>query len=225
MERLHELIRRLPPGVEFLIVLTWAFGLHIFSSILSIGQPEAQRFDDKSLFSLMFVELLQFGFLAWFLRIRGWTLEKFGLRVTWGGTAAGVGLAVVTYAVLLGILIAAEFALPSQVKAARAWYPTVAPELSMQLVFVASVINGIYEELFVAGYIVTALKERRGMWTAINVSTVVRVLYHLYQGPIGVLVVIPLGLAWGYLYARRGVLWPLILAHVLIDIAGLIAST
>jgi membrane protease YdiL (CAAX protease family) len=37
--------------------------------------------------------------------------------------------------------------------------------------------------------------------------------------------VIPVGLAWGYLYARRGVLWPLILAHVLIDIAGLIAST
>ena len=105
MNRLHELIRRLPPHVEFVIVLTWAFGLHIFSSILSIGRPDLQRIDDQALFSLMFVEVLQFGFLIWFLRIRGWTLEKFGLRITWGGTAMGIVLAIVTMAGLYGLML------------------------------------------------------------------------------------------------------------------------
>ena len=41
MNPLHEHIRRLPPGVEFLIVVSWAFGMPIFSSILSIlGQED-----------------------------------------------------------------------------------------------------------------------------------------------------------------------------------------
>ena len=85
----------------------------------------------------------------------------------------------------------------------------------MQLVFLVSVVNGIFEELFVAGYIITALREARGMWIAINVSTVVRLLYHLYQGPLGVLTIVPMGLLYGYVYARTRQLWPLIVAHVL----------
>ena len=91
----------------------------------------------------------------------------------------------------------------------------------MQLVFLTSTVNGIFEELFVAGYIITVLKDARGTWTAINASTMVRLLYHLYQGPIGVVTIVPMGLLFGYTYVRRRQLWPLIFAHVLIDIIGL----
>ena len=94
---------------------------------------------------------------------------------------------------------------------------------NMQLVFFASTVNGIFEELFVVGYIITALREVRGVWTAINASTVLRLLYHLYQGPIGVITIVPMGLLYGYVYARTRQLWPLIFAHVLIDIVGLSA--
>jgi membrane protease YdiL (CAAX protease family) len=83
------------------------------------------------------------------------------------------------------------------------------------------VVNGFFEEIFVAGYVITALTQVRSMWLAINVSTVIRLLYHLYQGPLGVLYVVPLGLVSGYVFARTRQLWPLILAHILIDIAGL----
>ena len=72
-----------------------------------------------------------------------------------------------------------------------------------------------------AGYIITALTQTRGMWTAINVSTGMRMLYHLYQGPTGILISVPMGLLFGYAYARTRMLWPLIFAHVLIDIIGL----
>ena len=108
-------------------------------------------------------------------------------------------------------------------QAAGQQYPTADPRLSMQLVFLTSTVNGIFEELFVAGYIITALRDSRGMWMAINVSTVVRLLYHLYQGPLGVITIVPMGLLYGFVYARTRQLWPLILAHVLIDIIGLSA--
>jgi len=90
----------------------------------------------------------------------------------------------------------------------------------MQLMFVVSVVNGAFEEVFVAGYVITALMPVRGMWAAINVSTGVRLLCHLYQGPIAFLVIVPMGLVFGYVFARQRVLWALIVAHVLIDIVA-----
>jgi len=123
---------------------------------------------------------------------------------------------------LMGVHTIADWTMPAaQMHAAAARLPAADKNLSMELVFLASTVNGIFEETFVAGYIITALREPRGVWTAINVSTVVRLLYHLYQGPLGILSVVPMGLLYGYFYTRTRQLWPLILAHVLIDIIGL----
>jgi membrane protease YdiL (CAAX protease family) len=223
MNPLHEQIRRLPAGIEFLIVISWAFGLPIFHSILAIGSTEVEgvQFNNAGLIAILIVELLQSLFLVWFLRIRGWTLEKLGLGVSFRGTAYGVALIIVTYAMLWGVQNLAELLLPIDMAAAQARYPTPAADLSMHLVFLVSAVNGIFEEVFVAGYIIAALAPVRGMWTGINVSTGVRLLYHLYQGPLGILSVVPVGLLFGYVYARSRQLWPLILAHIVIDIIGL----
>ncbi len=224
MNPLHERIRRLPPGVEFLIVLVWAFGMPIFSSIVAIlgaGAESAVAFNDEALLSILIFEIVQTAFLVWFLRIRGWTLEKLGLRITARGTVWGLGLLVVTYVVTIGAQALAQIVLPIDHALALEQYPTAARGLSMQLVFLTSTVNGIFEEVFVAGYIITVLKERRGEWIAINVSTVVRMLYHLYQGPIGIITIVPMGLLYGYTYVRTRQLWPLIVAHVLVDIIGL----
>jgi membrane protease YdiL (CAAX protease family) len=143
------------------------------------------------------------------------------LSFSWRATAAGIVLLAFTYAVTLGAQYAAQIIFNYDIEAAIARAPKVDPELSMQLVFLVSVVNGIFEEMFVAGYIITALTERRGMWVAINASVVVRLLYHLYQGPIGVLTIVPMGLLYGYVYSRTRQLWPLVVAHVLVDIIGL----
>ncbi len=58
-----------------------------------------------------------------------------------------------------------------------------------------------------------------------NVSMGIRLLYHLYQGPMGIITIVPLGLLYGFVYVRTRQLWPLILAHMLIDIAGLAVAT
>jgi membrane protease YdiL (CAAX protease family) len=226
---LHELIRRLPPGVEFLVVVCGAFGMPIISSILSLSSGGAAApaggggmvFNDAVLIGLVVFELVQAAFLVWFLHVRGWTLEKAGLRITWRGTGLGWLLLLGTYVVAMVAQHLASMALPAQMQAGVERYPVSDPNVNMQLVFIASMVNGMFEEMFVAGYIITALREARGVWTAINVSTVVRLLYHLYQGPIGVVTIVPMGLLYGFVYARTRQLWPLMFAHVLIDIIGL----
>jgi len=228
---LHELIRRMPAGVEFLVVVSWAFGLPVFSSIMALGTGGESGggtggslvFNDAALINIVVFELLQSAFLVWFLRVRGWTLEKVGLSISWRGTGLGWLLLIGTFVLAMGAQTLAQWFMPLEMQAAGRMYPTADPKVSMQLVFFASTVNGIFEELFVVGYIITALREVRGVWTAINASTVLRLLYHLYQGPIGVITIVPMGLLYGYVYARTRQLWPLIFAHVLIDIVGLSA--
>jgi uncharacterized protein len=228
---LHEGIRRLPAGVEFLVVVSWAFGLPIFASIMSLGtggesgSPTggALVYNNSALLNILVFEVVQSAFLIWFLRVRGWTLQKFGLSISWRGTGLGWLLLVGTYVLAMGAQALAEWIMPLEMQVAGQQYPTADPRLSMQMVFLTSTVNGIFEELFVAGYIITALRDTRGALTAVNVSTVVRLLYHIYQGPIGVITIVPMGLLFGFVYARTRQLWPLIFAHVLIDIIGLSA--
>lgn len=231
MKQLHELIRRLPPGIEFLVVVSWAFGLPIFSSILALGAGSGAAsgaggvlvFNNAALINIVSFELLQSVFLVWFLWVRGWTLERVGLHVSWRGTWNGWLLLLGTYVVLMALQWLANYFMPGPLQAAAQGYPSADPRVSMQLVFLASTVNGMFEELFVAGYIITALRDARGTWTAINVSTVIRLLYHLYQGPLALITIVPMGLIFGYFYVRTRQLWPLILAHILIDIIGLSA--
>ena len=89
----------------------------------------------------------------------------------------------------------------------------------------ASVVNPVFEEVFVCGYVITALKERFGTTTAINVSAGIRVFYHFYQGALGVLGITPMALLFGYWFVRTGRLWPLIVAHALQDLTGLVANS
>jgi uncharacterized protein len=225
---LEEAIRRLPAGVEFLVVVTWAFGLPVFASIMALGTPgdsSSAVFNNAELLATIIFEVVQLGFLTWFLRIRGWTLEKFGLSFSWRGTVAGVVLLAITYGLAVGAEYIAQIVFDYDLEAAAARAPKVDPALSMQLVFLVSVVNGIFEELFVAGYIITALVARRGMWMAINVSVVVRLLYHLYQGPVGIMTVVPMGLLYGYVYSRTRQLWPLMVAHVILDVVGLVMAS
>jgi membrane protease YdiL (CAAX protease family) len=224
MERFREMIRRLPAGVEFLIVIVWAFGQSIFASILSIGAARVVAYTNEALVSLLIVELLQFGFLVWFLKVRGWTFEKLGLKFTARGTGLGLGLAVATYALFIVVQLIANHLLPIDMHSAIAFYPRAAADLDLQLVFIISVVNGVYEESFVAGYTITALSQARGPLTAINVSTGIRLLCHLYQGPIGILAIVPMGILYGSVFVRTRQLWPLIVAHILIDVVGLAVS-
>jgi CAAX protease family protein len=60
--------------------------------------------------------------------------------------------------------------------------------------------------------------------TAVNISAAIRLSYHLYQGVAGVLAVVPVGLLFGVWFARTRKLWPLIVAHAILDFLAFAAA-
>jgi membrane protease YdiL (CAAX protease family) len=55
---------------------------------------------------------------------------------------------------------------------------------------------------------------------AVATSALLRASYHLYQGWGGFAGNLALGAFFGWLFVRRNRLWPLIIAHFLVDLAA-----
>jgi membrane protease YdiL (CAAX protease family) len=78
--------------------------------------------------------------------------------------------------------------------------------------------NGWAEEVIVVGFLLTRLRQLRiSPLAAVIITSLLRGLYHLYQGFGAGLGNVAMGLVFGYVYLRTGRLWPLIVAHALID--------
>jgi membrane protease YdiL (CAAX protease family) len=82
---------------------------------------------------------------------------------------------------------------------------------------------GLLEELIVVSYLITRL-EQIGWPTAAAVATsaLLRGSYHLYQGWGGFIGNVMLGAFFGFVFVRTRRVWPLVIAHAMIDtLAGL----
>jgi membrane protease YdiL (CAAX protease family) len=78
--------------------------------------------------------------------------------------------------------------------------------------------DGWAEEIIVVGYLLTRLDQLGvGPRAALMWSSLLRGAYHLYQGFGAGLGNIAMGLVFGYAWQRTGRLWPLVIAHGLID--------
>jgi len=90
-----------------------------------------------------------------------------------------------------------------------------------------SLTAGITEEIIFRGFLIGALALVWPLWLAVLVSVASFIAAHLYQGPAGMLRILPITLAMTGLYVLSGVLWPAIVVHVLVDATagGLIAIT
>lgn len=84
------------------------------------------------------------------------------------------------------------------------------------------------EELLFRGFLLGRVRELLGGGpVAGGVAAVIQAipfgLLHAYQGRTGMLVTGLVGLAFGLAYARLRVLWPLVIAHGMLDTIGLVA--
>ena len=219
---MQEYVKSISPGVEFSIVVLVAFGYFIVGSILSLLLPHStgMPITQSHLFFLMIYEPIVVFILWKFLSLRGWNLKQIGFSPDLYDSMVGVGLFVITYLVNFFVLI---IFVPFSQGIYDQVTNMVEPNLGLSTVLAVSVINPIFEEVFVCGYIVTALKKFRSVTFAINVSIAIRLAYHLYQGVIGVISIVPLGFLFTYWFARTGRIWPLIVAHGIFDYFGLVA--
>ena len=87
------------------------------------------------------------------------------------------------------------------------------------MLVLAAFANGWAEEVIVVGYLLTRLRQlgvSPGQGARV-VSSLLRGAYHLYQGFGAGLGNLAMGLVFGYTWRRTGRLWPLIVAHGIID--------
>jgi membrane protease YdiL (CAAX protease family) len=222
-------VRALSPRLEFVCVVLVAFGIFFPSNLNAFfsgawASRRAPLIDNSHLQKLLIVELGILILVVLFLRTRDWTLARVGLRPTAKDSLIGVGLNIASYISYAALFILMTSLWPAIAQSVGATN-LVDRNLDLPLIIAVCIVNPLFEEGFLCGYVMTVLKERRGMLTAINVSVAIRLFYHLYQGPLGVLSITPLGLIFSYWYARTGRLWPLVVAHALADLVGFLAYT
>jgi membrane protease YdiL (CAAX protease family) len=82
----------------------------------------------------------------------------------------------------------------------------------------AAVANALAEELVVVAYLITRLRQlgQSGVGAALA-SAALRGSYHLYQGFGGFVGNLAMGLVFGRFWQRTHRLWPLVIAHAVID--------
>jgi membrane protease YdiL (CAAX protease family) len=218
---LQHLIRQLPPWVEMAIVISFAFGYSILSSLhLLFSDSTSPPISSTALVSLIIYEACVLVMLWGFLTMRGWTFEAISLRLTVRGVLAGACLAAGIWVALEILWVPVAMLFPA-VHLSAATADLVSKGLPVPLITVASLLNPVYEEIFVCGYLITAVEKMKGITTAVNASVAIRLLYHLYQGAPAIAIV-PIGLIFAFFYIRTRQLWPIVVAHGINDFASLL---
>jgi membrane protease YdiL (CAAX protease family) len=217
-------ISELGPRTEFAIVAGLAFGLFAFASVrhlfLEYGQA---RITTDRLTHLIVYEVPTFVALVWFLRQRDWTAERVGAIPSLSDVPVGIALSIGCYVVNFALWLLVALLAPGAVKPASDLLP-IAGRYDLLMVLAVSFVNPVFEETFLCGYVVTALAPVCRPATAVSISVGIRTLYHLYLGP-RVVAIVPVGLLFTWYYARTRRLWPLIVAHAILDFAGLVRYT
>jgi uncharacterized protein len=217
--RVDRYIREMSSRAELTIVVVVAFGWFMFASVVALfSSRTSQPISEVGLRGLLVYELVLLVFLGFFLRLRGWSFARLGLAPTLRDTAVGVVLAIAAEAAFYAMWYLFGWSAPGAGETAQR---LVAPNLTIATVLTVSVVNALFEEMFVCGYIVTALSKTRSVLFAVNMSIAIRASYHLYQGALGVITIVPIGLLFAHWYAGTRRLWPLVVAHALIDILSL----
>jgi len=220
-----EVIRRitaLSAKSEFAIVILGAFGYFSFLSVYSAFNPSPlPPISQQGLQGLIVFESIVLLLLALFLHLRGWTWGRVGAAPSIKYTLIGMGLAAVIY-ITIALVWTTVYEVGMHPNYAGAYSSLATHGIHLPTAIAVSVVNPVYEELFLCGYIVTVLKVKYNSVTAVNVSVGIRLVCHLYQGAIGVLTIIPFGLIVTWWYARTGKLWPILVAHAVVDLTGLL---
>jgi uncharacterized protein len=204
------------PRALFWSVLVSTAGVFVAISVWSMTRPYRgpNVMSSAGLLRTLAVEVGMAIVWVPVLRRRGWRLALMTRPWATLDVFRGVGL-------LLGSLAAYAFT----------WYlaASIAPEfvrLAAQVAFagrpdwgtvlLVAVINAVAEEFLYLGFVMRAL-DAESSSLALAAGVVVRVLVHLYQGPLAILSLLPAGLVFGIYYQRSSRIWPVVLAHGLMD--------
>jgi uncharacterized protein len=226
---MRTIIRKLSKPAEFCLVLFVCYWWALIVNMVSIanhlqGITRTGKVTDGGVLShfilLFIVELLGLAVTFWILRTRGWSLATWGFQPSWKSTGAGVLVCLAAYSV---IVTGATFANVIHPGIVRSHLPVVRhlslPFLPFLVLHAAS--NSFFEETLETGYFVQSL-QRYGMWSAVLAGALFRAFLHtLYLSFYVVVVNFAIGLIFGLIYWNWRKLWPLFIAHAMLDFYAL----
>jgi membrane protease YdiL (CAAX protease family) len=220
--KLRVFFAKMPDWLEVFIVLAICFGSSVYKSVRSFSSGEAfikVEFTDERIIRTLLYELVLTAVCFAFLRLRNYKIgERLKFEPSLKGTLVALGLFVATY-IIYAISISIIFALVGAQNIPVAEYVIT---VGLPLVIAASLINPLFEETFVMGYVFDKFQSQGVVW-AVTASVLIRVSYHLYQGWVGIISLLITGLIFAVVYARYRNLWPFYLAHALMDFVGLVS--
>ncbi len=215
---MRNLLSKVPFPVEFAVILAGAFGYNLFDSVCDVLQPHpGQGPTEAGTWWEVAYEGGTVVVLALLLWARGWNFKRLGLETDWRDGPWGLALAFGCIAATITFAMLMQMLLPGLMHPGEGGGDGDAHKLSLAVVGSLVIVNALYEELFAAGYVMAALKEKGLGELGLNLSVAIRILLYIFQGVAGVLVMVPVGLILGFWYLRTGRLWPLILAHVVLN--------
>jgi len=202
---------------DAIVVAAICFGWFILTSVQAVASGFPTRpFSDSSFIGIIALEVIFAATAIGYLRTRGYDLTQL-LPIP---TAIGCLIGLALYAATVLVSWPLELLIRAAQPATQPIEQMVAnATLSFMPLVAVSVVNGVYEEVFLVGYLQRAL-ESSGAAFAVGASVLVRMLYHLYQGPSGAIFVIGFGLVLSLYFLWKRKLWPLVFAHIFADIAG-----
>lgn len=220
--------------LELVIMLAVSYGLSALIAVLQLADAAMRGLGTQQIPlnpRRSHVDVIDFGLnAAWAIQLFAW--GALGLYLLWrsGNGPADMGInpcprlgdlfSAAGLAALIGIpglalyLIARAWGLNAELIPAAvddAWW-------HVPMLIVTAFANGFAEEVIVVGYLLTRLGQQGlSRPAALACSALLRGSYHLYQGLGAGLGNVVMGVVFGYAWQRTGRLWPLVLAHGLID--------
>jgi CAAX protease family protein len=216
LSRLRHILVSAPEWTEFWFVLFLAFGFPIYKSLTHAFTCKELKISDRSVLPVIIFDFVVLTLMAWIGKIRGWSIRQFGLYISWRLTAVGI----LVVALLALIFVPFSFLIHTLVPSSFYHPPPRVTNLSLATICAVSITNPLFEETLLCGYVIQRLAKCGGL-LAITLSAFVRFLCHTYEGPLAVWP-LAVGFVFGYIFWRYRQLWPLIVAHSLIDLVGLL---
>lgn len=207
---------------ELAAVLGTTVGLFLASSLQWLARradPTQLQFTNRRILGVIIIELVMIAIWVPYLRRRGWTASA--LSRPWRSRDITTGLALAAgILILIQILFVSVWFAYRPAGLALASYHTYGP-LSWWAVAALVAVNPAFEEVLYLGYAATVIRGQYGRRAACVAAVALRMLVHVYQGPLALLTVLPVAVLFTGYYLRSGRLWPLILAHAVLDLLAL----
>jgi membrane protease YdiL (CAAX protease family) len=185
------------------------------------GFPDSTQlhFANARILATLFVELGLAGIWLPRLKRQGWKLASISRSWRASDAVHAIGL---TIGAELAVRIAyvTLWLVDKPLAVTISHYRTVGP-LSWWVVVPMVLVNPLFEEVLYFGYIANVLRSRWGIHIAFTSVLLLRMLMHLYQGPLALIGVFPLAIIFTLYYLRTGRLWPLVIAHAVLDCVAL----